>query len=280
MKNKYLAAFLNAIPGLGYLYLGVRIPFACLLLLSCLVIFTGVLLDPAYANAPTPETTGWDVVFTLLIVAAFVVDAFLEAKKINQAQLASAALGTKTAQGVHPKPAPTLPVSGARTVGKIKFGIASLILSQVAIAAGVLANLNYWLDPYNVASLGLEPGFGSIVVPVFTHLLGALVLGVACLAIDLFLLYKLNERQDIQRIGLDEWLPSRGRWVMDTFKLLGLIIAALGFYETFTDYWYVNGAVLAFDLLQQVGSSASMLAVLSIISVLTKRQDAPVNPAR
>lgn len=86
MKNKWLAAFLNILPGAGYLYLGVRIPFAVILLLMLpVVIFAGI-ADPALSSPSSDSSSGfsWGVILILLTPAiAFVVDAFNEAGRVN-----------------------------------------------------------------------------------------------------------------------------------------------------------------------------------------------------
>jgi len=82
MKKPWLAAVLNIIPGVGYLYLGTRRNFAILLLASALMSLL-VIFDQSTAN-DVVTTTPWDVLSTLTFGAAFVVDGYFEAKRINK----------------------------------------------------------------------------------------------------------------------------------------------------------------------------------------------------
>jgi hypothetical protein len=88
MKNKWLAAVLNIVPGLGYLYAGVRAPFAVLLLTVWpLFILSGFMMpiEDYEAMEEIPYRV-WDFLPMICIVAAFVVDAFSEAVRANEAQ--------------------------------------------------------------------------------------------------------------------------------------------------------------------------------------------------
>ena len=87
MKNKWLAAALNLIPGIGYIYIGeTRIVFGVLLLLSLLTSIAVASIDSAL-NVDIGGFTLWDLVPCLVSEAAFVTDAFIEAKRINKAHV-------------------------------------------------------------------------------------------------------------------------------------------------------------------------------------------------
>lgn len=85
MKNKWLAAALNILPGAGYLYLGVRTPFAVLLLLMLPVVIIAGVADPAISNSSDSSSTlSWGIIAILLTpMIAFMVDAFNEAGRVN-----------------------------------------------------------------------------------------------------------------------------------------------------------------------------------------------------
>ena len=88
MRNKWIAGALNILPGAGYLYIGTRKPFAVLLLINCpLLLIVGGIADPQwieeYANI---RWTIWDTLVTMTGLAAFVVDAYFEAIRVNMTQ--------------------------------------------------------------------------------------------------------------------------------------------------------------------------------------------------
>ena len=87
MKKAWLAALLNAIPGVGYIYLNVRRPLGWLLLgaVIALVIST---FDPSLGTGDSPSGIWalWTALFFLLPYAAFIIDAYLEAKRMNAAK--------------------------------------------------------------------------------------------------------------------------------------------------------------------------------------------------
>lgn len=88
MKSKILAAILNLIPGLGYLYLGRRRKFAILLIAGFLL--GGItVFDPALAYyLNRSDFTVWDTISlasVALMGAAFVYDAYCEALQMREA---------------------------------------------------------------------------------------------------------------------------------------------------------------------------------------------------
>jgi hypothetical protein len=89
MKKPFLAAALNLIPGVGYLYISTKRVLGWLLLATSIAAFIS-LFDPSL-NLPTPEPQGiWNVWYTLTFMlpyAAFVIDGYLEAKKANTTRL-------------------------------------------------------------------------------------------------------------------------------------------------------------------------------------------------
>lgn len=85
-KKPGIAAVLNLVPGLGYLYLGTRRIFAILLLASIVLMVAIPYLDPRMGEYTPSEPSLWDGLAFLSLVAflaAFVVDAYLEAKRVN-----------------------------------------------------------------------------------------------------------------------------------------------------------------------------------------------------
>lgn len=89
MKDPYFAGFLNLLPGLGYLYLGTRKIFAGLILTGTILFWVDAFTDPnAEALAEVPMTI-WAILGILLSTAAFVVDGYLEGKRLQQALLKS-----------------------------------------------------------------------------------------------------------------------------------------------------------------------------------------------
>lgn len=87
MKKPIVAALLNIIPGLGYLYLGTRKVFAYLLLGGALAFIVGI-FDPVYDNYDfeSEVISMWDILGCILIQIAFVADAYYETKRINKSQ--------------------------------------------------------------------------------------------------------------------------------------------------------------------------------------------------
>ena len=78
-KNKWLAASLNLLPGLGYLYLGKRATFAVLLLSTCMICILGAIVDPAWAESYAAiPIKGWDIAVIIVSEAAFAIDAYNE----------------------------------------------------------------------------------------------------------------------------------------------------------------------------------------------------------
>lgn len=83
MKKPWLAALLNTIPGVGYLYLRTKTPFALMLLASQI---PGIILsfDPtmvAYGSYIASLPLAWFCIG--LSIAAFIWDGYTEAKRIN-----------------------------------------------------------------------------------------------------------------------------------------------------------------------------------------------------
>lgn len=85
MKKPLLAATLNLIPGIGYLYINHRRVLGWLLLAASTTTFIS-LFDPSL-NLPSPESQGiwnlWNDLAFILPYAAFVIDGYFEAKKTN-----------------------------------------------------------------------------------------------------------------------------------------------------------------------------------------------------
>lgn len=93
MKNKWLAAFLNVIPGLGYLYLETRTPFAVLLIsflpVTIVLSAIGAAIDPTWANSGADDVyRGWDAIMLLPVLIPFMVDAFFETGRVNTLRMA------------------------------------------------------------------------------------------------------------------------------------------------------------------------------------------------
>lgn len=77
MKNPVIAALLNLIPGLGYLYVGTRKVFAVLLLLSSFVSAI-----PFFVFFQTYNVTdGWIITSSFILQIALMVDVYLLAKE-------------------------------------------------------------------------------------------------------------------------------------------------------------------------------------------------------
>ena len=82
MKNPTVATLLNVIPGLGYLYLGRKKPFAILLLAAMALNLFAIIFYPVIAEYQDMPMTVWDWVAMLAFVlfeAAFMYDAHHEA---------------------------------------------------------------------------------------------------------------------------------------------------------------------------------------------------------
>jgi hypothetical protein len=84
-KNKlaWLAALLNIITGLGYIYNGKRKFFGFILLIGYLF----VVLEQfylMYINYPLPDNTSLSFIAGLLFIFAFMYDAYREAKELNK----------------------------------------------------------------------------------------------------------------------------------------------------------------------------------------------------
>jgi len=78
-KNPWIAAVLNIIPGVGYLYLGKRKVFSFLLLLAISITFIDAIINPM--QRLLPPLISW---FSAIIVTfVFMFDAFVETKNIT-----------------------------------------------------------------------------------------------------------------------------------------------------------------------------------------------------
>ncbi|CAN5368208.1 hypothetical protein BH09PAT4_BH09PAT4_05490 [soil metagenome] len=90
MKNPWLAAVLNIVSGLGYIYLNPKRGFGWLILVSTVLIFSTFFdtsaAAQAYSDAPG---TIWDFLSFLggiVLLIAFVVDGYAEAVRLNHLQ--------------------------------------------------------------------------------------------------------------------------------------------------------------------------------------------------
>ena len=84
-KDKWVAGFLNIVPGGGYLYLGVRKPFAILLLSIWPIAVLSGMVWPEWletSETTTPELMPPDIMVFGVILFAFMYDAYLEAEKL------------------------------------------------------------------------------------------------------------------------------------------------------------------------------------------------------
>lgn len=79
MKKPWLAVVLNLIPGLGYLYLNTRKVFAWLLL-AYMVACIASAIELWDIEVPF---VAWDFLAMIAYTAAFLFDAYFEAKRIN-----------------------------------------------------------------------------------------------------------------------------------------------------------------------------------------------------
>jgi hypothetical protein len=82
MKKPWLAAVLNIIPGVGYLYLNSKRIFGWLLIASVVASILDM-FDPAVVNSNYNggPATPWIVLSFGLLLAAFIVDGYYEAKR-------------------------------------------------------------------------------------------------------------------------------------------------------------------------------------------------------
>ena len=81
MKKPWLAVVLNIIPGLGYLYLNTRKVFAWLLI-AYMVACIASTIDLWDVTVDVPFVA-WDFLAIIAYTAAFLFDAYFEAKRIN-----------------------------------------------------------------------------------------------------------------------------------------------------------------------------------------------------
>ncbi len=84
MKKPWLAGLLNIVPGVGYLYVGVRKTFSYLLLLSLAIAILECFIYSEvwdwYSSAPI---TWLCVIYLFLFLMAFILDGYNEAKNIK-----------------------------------------------------------------------------------------------------------------------------------------------------------------------------------------------------
>lgn len=80
MKKPWLAVVLNLIPGLGYLYLNTRKVFAWLLLAYMMACIASTIELWGVTDLPF---IAWDFLSMCAYTAAFLFDAYFEAKRIN-----------------------------------------------------------------------------------------------------------------------------------------------------------------------------------------------------
>lgn len=91
MKNKWLAAALNIVPGIGYLYGGTRVPFGVLLLMIWPISIIGATIDPTWVESGAELP--WMTMDWITLAAAeipFIVDAYLEVERNNAAHARAA----------------------------------------------------------------------------------------------------------------------------------------------------------------------------------------------
>lgn len=87
-KKPILAAILNVlVPGVGYLYVGVRKNFAWMLVAASIVSFV-TLFDPnsfMYIGGETPaKMSALDTIVMVIVAAAFAYDAYMAAKQTQK----------------------------------------------------------------------------------------------------------------------------------------------------------------------------------------------------
>lgn len=81
-KNPWLAAILNVlISGVGYIYVGKRVLFGVLLLISDLIVYYFILSD---ANFSKNFLNGPVILCGLIVTAAFALDGYNDAKIVNR----------------------------------------------------------------------------------------------------------------------------------------------------------------------------------------------------
>ncbi len=90
MKNPWLAAGLNIISGLGYIYLDPKRVFGWLILISTILLSLG-LLDHSSSSQiyASSQPTIWDTASMfggLILWVAFVIDGYAEAVRANRRQ--------------------------------------------------------------------------------------------------------------------------------------------------------------------------------------------------
>lgn len=84
-KDKWIATFLNILPGAGYIYLGTRKPFALLLLSILPFMVIASMTWPEWSSSSEATTmTLPDFGLTALILGAFMTDAYYEAEAVNK----------------------------------------------------------------------------------------------------------------------------------------------------------------------------------------------------
>jgi hypothetical protein len=83
-KSKWLAAILNLIPGVGYLYVGTRVVFGVLLMVLWLSFVVDGIMAPISSDSADVPFVVWDLLPLLAFEAAFAVDAFIEADRFNK----------------------------------------------------------------------------------------------------------------------------------------------------------------------------------------------------
>lgn len=78
-KKPWLAATLNIVPGLGYLYLGKRIFFSMLLVIGLVIGLIAVFYNPAMVEHFYGDLNAWDLLAfagLAVFISAFVWDAY------------------------------------------------------------------------------------------------------------------------------------------------------------------------------------------------------------
>lgn len=86
MKNPTIATLLNIIPGLGYLYVGRRVAFGVMILISNIVAIIASSLNPSLQEYYAADLNFWDWLGLLglfLIIIAFMYDGYHDAVMKN-----------------------------------------------------------------------------------------------------------------------------------------------------------------------------------------------------